>query len=170
MAEPLAGGDLPVRVLESGWARSGRWSGHSTRWRAPLETPAPSWPIPGHRSSGRPTRPGASSGTTTIHSPKGQGTTVRVELLGRVPREPAYRLQWSSRPVVTAEIPLCAPHSGLVSRCDSVGCLLTAKHHTSAFVRKPKTRCHRPSSCTQLLQFAAASALIQISQECRKWP
>jgi hypothetical protein len=53
--------------------------------------------------------------------PEGQGTTVRVELLGRVPREPAYRLQWSSRPVVTAEIPLCAPHSGLVSRWTLAG-------------------------------------------------
>jgi len=28
LAEPLAGGDLPVRMPESGWARSGRWSGH----------------------------------------------------------------------------------------------------------------------------------------------
>ena len=27
--------------------------------------------------------------------------------------------------------------------------LLTAKHLTSAFVRKPKTRCHRPSSVAQ---------------------
>jgi hypothetical protein len=52
----------------------------STRWRAPSETPTPSWPIPRHRSSRRPTRPGASSGTITIHSPKGQGTTVRAGL------------------------------------------------------------------------------------------
>jgi hypothetical protein len=42
MAQALAGGDLPVRVPESGWARSGRWSGRSTRWRGPSETPAPS--------------------------------------------------------------------------------------------------------------------------------
>ncbi len=80
VAEPLAVGDLPVRVPESGLAGSGRWRGHSTRWRAPSETPAPSWPIPRHGSARRPTRPGGLSGTITIHSPKGEGTTVRVEL------------------------------------------------------------------------------------------
>ena len=108
VAEPLAVGDLPVRVPESGLAGFGRWRGHSTRWRAPSETPAPSRPIPRHGSSRRPTRPGGLSGTITIHSPKGQGTTVR-RALDLVPREPAYRLQWSSRPVVSARSHVRSP-------------------------------------------------------------
>jgi hypothetical protein len=105
----------PVRVPESGWARPGRLSGRSTRWRARSETPA-ELADPGHGSSRRPTRPGASSRTITMHSPKGQGTCAG-SALDRVPGEPAYGLHWSSRPVVTAEIPLCAPHSEL----DQVG-------------------------------------------------
>ena len=53
--------------------------------------------------------------------PEGPGHHCAGRALDRVPREPAYRLQWSSRPVVTAEIPLCAPHSGLVSRWTLAG-------------------------------------------------
>jgi transposase len=45
--------------------------------------------------------------------------------------------------------------------------LLTAKHHTSAFVRKPKTRCHRPSSVAQGRRTAGKSRRLRV--EPRAW-
>ncbi len=109
MAEPLAGGDPRSECPSRGRPRSGRLSGHSTRWRAlPRRRP---------RRVGR-SRAGiitSADETRRIErddhnpQPEGPGHHCAGRALDRVPGEPAYRLRWSSRPVITAEIPLALP-------------------------------------------------------------
>jgi transposase len=104
-------------------------------------------PNSAHRSTGTCS---TKASTTSASNPARHGSTAKW----RDPTASTPKSSTDSSKAKSSTTPTSSPTSCKSGRTTTtttaLTALLTAKHHTSAFVRKPKTRCHRPSSVAHL--------------------